>query len=298
MSESQLEDARLENAVKEQFFNSLNDARAIRLLTQIDSELDLNANQMGAKYRWGYVPVDRRIPDRLGEWWRGLSSSEKRRHRLNWFRRYYMRLDVDRAAARLDLNDRLFQIQRKIEKEWYRRDIDLENVDFDFSSDTSGEEKKRIVEPAPKTSGDQEDKKEKTKRTAEEQPLDGADKETAGKDETRGKKEEKSDSPAKKKEPKSEKSIPDKKSKTASPGEEAGDTEAVEEKNIKTEEEDRSPFIYRRKGDKVEVIRRQENKSDTPIDRPEDSSEEDTKVEGDTDPLKLDITPPRFELEE
>ncbi len=288
LDEAEVEDARLENAVKEQFFTSLNEAQITELLQQIDNEQNHSPNELGAKYRWGYIPPDRRIPDRLGEWWRQLGPAERRRHRVSWFRRYYQRLEPDQAAARLNLEERLYQIQRDIEAEWYRRDIELEEIDFEFEFDEDppeeGEEPERTApeieverEPLP---AEEEPREEEVEKTEEPEPEEPDDKEEPAPAEEEVAVEE---------EPKEEEeTAPD-----------AEDAEVEEE----PEAEEPSPFIYRRVGDEVRIIRRadEEPAAEAPETRPDDLSparpatEEEPPAEED-EPVILDIPLPPLEL--
>ncbi len=275
LDEAQIEDARLENAVKEQFFTSLDEARMVELLEQIDSEQDYSPNELGAKYRWGYIPPDRRIPDRLGEWWRGLSRSERRRHRVSWFRRYYQRLDVDQAANRLNLSDRLYQIQRRIEADWYRRDIELEDIEFDIDEDADEEVKEEVDQPAP-------------------EPEEPVSDETAEKPEPEPEKEDK---PSEDPEEPADTSEPEEEA-VAAEDEEADDPDPSPEEAPEPEEE-RSPFIYRRVGDEVEVIRREDEETrreDREVILEDPGPAEEPPEDEDEKPVILDIPLPPVEL--
>ncbi len=128
----------MENRVRAAFFESLTEQQRLQLITDLERANNYSRRDLGALYRWGYVPVDREPPASLGQWWQAQTNREQDRLRLAWFRRNYQRLNPDNAARILGLQSRLYRIHQEYEFQWERRPDALEEVEL--SLETTPEE--------------------------------------------------------------------------------------------------------------------------------------------------------------
>ncbi len=141
------ENVRRENEIRSKFFSSLSGEKRLELIRFVEQQRKFTPAELGARYRWGYIPVDRETPAFLGEWWNNLSEPQRNRRRLIWFRQNKERLNVDQAARALNLKARLFELQRKYMEKRRRRPSKFEPVDFSLNGDTTPPDKKG--KPAP-----------------------------------------------------------------------------------------------------------------------------------------------------
>lgn len=116
--------------LRERFFQTLNDRQIVEFTTELDKTKQLTAYELGAKYRWGYIPPDRTPPASLAQWWKSLSPRKKDEHRLKWFRKHYQQLNPDRVARQLGLQDRLTKIFRGLRADYSESPEALESVPF------------------------------------------------------------------------------------------------------------------------------------------------------------------------
>ncbi len=122
----------IENQVRSSFFQSLTEQQRLELLNDIEQSSNFTDRELGARYRWGYIPADREPPATLGYWWESLGPREQDRLRLAWYRNNHQQLAPDRAARFLGLESRLYRIQREYEQQWQRRPDALEEVQLSF----------------------------------------------------------------------------------------------------------------------------------------------------------------------
>jgi hypothetical protein len=119
-----------EGPLKERFFQELTRPQIISLLETLDRSEQRTDFELGAKYRWGYIPPDRRPPVHLARWWGSLSQRERNNQRFQWFQQHYDQLNVDRAARELGQTDRLLKIQRDLQQNYGKTPEELESVFF------------------------------------------------------------------------------------------------------------------------------------------------------------------------
>jgi len=117
-------------ALKDEFFSDLTEQQIISLLRTVDRSEQLTSVELGAKYKWGYIPPDRTPPFSLANWWDSLSDRRQRSVRLDWFRNHYQELDVDRAARELGMKNELLSLYRKYETQQSSREMQFEQVSF------------------------------------------------------------------------------------------------------------------------------------------------------------------------
>lgn len=116
--------------VKDKFFSSFDRKEKVSLLESMDKGKQLTVFQLGAKYRWGYIPPDRKPPNSLARWWKSLSPRGKDNQRVKWFNEHYQELNLDRSARELGKQDELTKIYRRLEKEYVKETDKLESVPF------------------------------------------------------------------------------------------------------------------------------------------------------------------------
>lgn len=146
------EDIRRENKVSKEFFGSLSRQEKLELIKFREETSEHRDRELGALYRWGYIPVDREIPAFLGQWWSELSKVRRNRRRLSWFRENKARLDVDLAARVLDKKELLFELQRRYLEAQKKRPEKFEAVSFSFDgsgTDTAEKETGGAPETEP-----------------------------------------------------------------------------------------------------------------------------------------------------
>jgi len=119
-----------EGPLKERFFQELTRPQIISLLETLDRSEQRTDFELGAKYRWGYIPPDRRPPAHLARWWGSLSQRERNNQRVQWFQEHYDQLNVDRAARELGQTNRLLKIQRDLQQNYGKTPEELESVFF------------------------------------------------------------------------------------------------------------------------------------------------------------------------
>jgi hypothetical protein len=119
-----------QDKMKEEFFSRLDRPEIVQLMRSIDRGKQFTSFELGAKYRWGYIPPDRRPPVRLAQWWEGLSARQKDQERYEWFQKHYQQLNLSRAARELGLQDRLTEIYRELRQELNKPAGNLETVPF------------------------------------------------------------------------------------------------------------------------------------------------------------------------
>lgn len=120
-----------EGPLKERFFEGLTRPQIVSLMKTLESGEQRTDFELGARYRWGYIPPDRRPPVSLARWWRSLSQRERNEERVKWFHDHYDQIDVDRAARELGQTERLLKIQRDLQQNYGKSPGNLEPV---FSS--------------------------------------------------------------------------------------------------------------------------------------------------------------------
>jgi hypothetical protein len=116
--------------LKRQFFEPLSDEQKVSLLRTMDRSAQRTSLELGAKYRWGYIPSDRKPPISLAKWWDGLNQRQRREERLKWFRNHYQQLNVERSARELGLRDRLTKLYRELGDQEDNTGLQFESVSF------------------------------------------------------------------------------------------------------------------------------------------------------------------------
>jgi hypothetical protein len=231
--------------IKREFLKSLSEGERLRLLREIEDIRQYNSALIGAKYRWGYIPVDRKPPSDLGTWWRSLSPSQRRKQRLEWFEKYMMQIEVDRAAALLGLEERLIKIDREYREKFVSRSIELEPI----SPELEKKEEQR----------DDEMRTERPEREEKPQePARGKDtvkEEKTSEKPTRQKVEEKLSKAEKEVKQKPEKDT-EAKQKLGKEQESEAKPEPEKDKEKETAEETKQKpyYLYQRTGDQVEIM--------------------------------------------
>lgn len=112
------------------FFSTLNKNQVVEFMRAIDRSRQLTSYELGAKYRWGYIPPDRTPPASLARWWKALSPRKRDQKRVKWFREHSQQLDPDQVAQQLGLQDRLTSIYRKLRGNYSKTPEALESVPF------------------------------------------------------------------------------------------------------------------------------------------------------------------------
>ncbi len=260
--------------IKREFLKSLSEGERLRLLREIEDFRQYNSALIGAKYKWGYIPVDRKPPSVLGTWWRSLSPGQRRKQRLKWFEKHMMQINVDRAAALLGLEERLIKIDRKYREKFVFRSIKLEPISPELEKkEEPGDDETRKEFPEreeetqesarEKDTIGEEDEGEKTekKRTRQkvEEKLSQVEKE--GKQKPVKEKDREAKSASKKqKDKETAKKTEKKESGTAKKNAEKKNGEKpvipkAQEKETEVDTEPRKPYyLYQRTGDQVEIM--------------------------------------------
>ena len=116
--------------LKNRFFSNLSQSQIISLMETLDRNQQLTTAELGAKYKWGYIPPDRTPPVTLAQWWDRQNSRQRRQHRIEWFREHYLELNVKRSAEELGLKDRYTRLYRKLQVEENSSAPHFEQVTF------------------------------------------------------------------------------------------------------------------------------------------------------------------------
>lgn len=227
--------------LKEEFFSGLNKKEKISLLETLDRGKRLTSFELGAKYRWGSIPPDRRPPASLAQWWKSLSQRQKDKQRLKWFEKHYSQIDLDRAARELHQQDRLTKIYRRLENELNQDASELESVPFPGESVGPPEDSPTDTEFNKIYKQEKDDEEENATPTDSTPPPEGV-------------------------EPESSESTESSQSSNTDKSEKRVEKESVEdvtsEKSKKTENDSKvrkfgqGNVYYRRVGDHIEIIER------------------------------------------
>lgn len=253
-----------EDRLKEEFFGSLKRPQIVSLLETLDETKQLTDFELGAKYRWGYIPPDRRPPVSVARWWRSKSQGQRSNLRVEWFENHFDQLPLDRSARELGLRDRLTRIHRELESQLGNQPGELEAVEF--PGDTP--------EPTVSTSEDTEyEAVYRQTDDTEESPASASAEESAGE-----------------KEPDDQKTDRD----TESTEPEDSRDPAVENPDTPPEESDGDDGVrYRRVGDRIEVVERTSVEPDPEVDvEPDTESEPTSEEEPSSDSSPSDTSPP------
>ncbi|MFB6345285.1 MAG: hypothetical protein ABEK50_05875 [bacterium] len=148
--------------LRSEFFDELNKPQIIKYMSESDKAKQLTSYELGAKYRWGYIPPDRTPPASVAQWWRSLSTRERNDQRYKWFREHYDRVNPDRVARQLGLQDQLTKIYRELRKDYTNDEELLEPVPFPdtnvspVSANQGATEFQNIYEQNPGNSSEKE----------------------------------------------------------------------------------------------------------------------------------------------
>lgn len=263
-----------EDRLQEEFFGSLKRPQIVSLLETLDETKQLTDFELGAKYRWGYIPPDRRPPVSVARWWRSKSQGQRSNLRVEWFKNHFDQLPLDRSARELGLRDRLTRIHRELESQLGNRPGELEAVEF--PGDT----------PEPTMSTPEDTEYEAVYRQTDDTEKSPASASPGSADRTSGSPEE-SDGGT---EP------DDRKTERGTESADPEDSREPEEKNPDTspEESDADDSVrYRRVGDRIEVVERTSAEPDPEVDvEPDTKPAPANEEEPSSDSFPSDTSPP------
>jgi len=115
-----------------------------------------SATDLGAKYLWGSVPLDREPPAYLGEWWGRLSTIDREEKMVRWFRTHLGAIDLKEVERHLDISNLVDEVHVSVSAEadervrpWWVRERE-ESEELDDPAEAEPEDEPVPAAPTPR----------------------------------------------------------------------------------------------------------------------------------------------------